>query len=113
VHDTPAPAMRRAHRRVVKLDWEDGYRALRSDMASAPSRAAIEAAGGGDAVALVPMLGGSVPIYLIDEVLGAPLVGLPLANHDNNQHAANENLRLGNLWGGIATYAAMMTRLDW
>jgi len=39
--------------------------------------------------------------------------GLPIANHDNNQHAANENLRLQNLWDGIAGYAAMLAELNW
>jgi len=34
---------------------------------------------------------------------------VPTANYDDNQHAANENLRLGNLWEGIVTYAAMLT----
>jgi len=40
-----------------------------------------------------------------------PVVGVPIANHDNNQHAANENLRLQNLWDGIETCAALLTRL--
>jgi acetylornithine deacetylase/succinyl-diaminopimelate desuccinylase-like protein len=31
--------------------------------------------------------------------------------HDNNQHAANENLRLQNLWDGIETCAALLARL--
>jgi hypothetical protein len=37
-----------------------------------------------------------------------PVVGLPIANHDDNQHAPDENLRLQNLWDGIASYAAAM-----
>jgi acetylornithine deacetylase/succinyl-diaminopimelate desuccinylase-like protein len=45
------------------------------------------------------------------EVLGAPLVVVPMVNHDNNQHAADENLRLQNLWDGIETYAALFARL--
>jgi acetylornithine deacetylase/succinyl-diaminopimelate desuccinylase-like protein len=36
------------------------------------------------------------------------VVGLPIVNHDNNQHAANENLRLANLWEGIEGYAVML-----
>jgi len=59
----------------------------------------------------VPTLGGSGPGYLFTEVLGAPVVTLPLANYDNNQHAANENLRLGNLWDGIEMYAGLLVRL--
>ena len=39
-----------------------------------------------------------------------PTVGLSLANYDDNQHTDNENLRLGNLWNGIATLAVIMRR---
>ena len=43
---------------------------------------------------------------------------MPIVNHDNNQHGADENIRLGNLWDGIALYAGLMARLgpvwdDW
>jgi uncharacterized protein YqfB (UPF0267 family) len=34
---------------------------------------------------------------------------VPIANHDNNQHAENENLRLQNLRDVIETMAAVMT----
>ncbi len=33
---------------------------------------------------------------------------VPIVNHDDNQHAANENLRLQNLWDGIDTMAALL-----
>ena len=36
-------------------------------------------------------------------------ISVPIANYDNNQHAENENVRLGNLWDGIETFAAIMT----
>jgi acetylornithine deacetylase/succinyl-diaminopimelate desuccinylase-like protein len=38
------------------------------------------------------------------------VVGVPIANHDNNQHAANENIRVQNLWDGIEAYAAILAR---
>jgi acetylornithine deacetylase/succinyl-diaminopimelate desuccinylase-like protein len=38
---------------------------------------------------------------------------VPLANYDNNQHAANENLRLENLWEGIDIYAELLTGVRW
>jgi len=41
------------------------------------------------------------------------VIGIPIDNHDNNQHAANENMRLRNLWDGIGVYAAMMAELNW
>jgi acetylornithine deacetylase/succinyl-diaminopimelate desuccinylase-like protein len=44
-------------------------------------------------------------------VLGVPVVTLPIANYDNNQHAANENLRVQNLWNAIEMYAGLMRGL--
>jgi acetylornithine deacetylase/succinyl-diaminopimelate desuccinylase-like protein len=57
------------------------------------------------------MLGGSVPIYLFTDTLKAPVIGVPMVNHDNNQHGINENLRLQNLWDGIEVYAALMAEM--
>jgi acetylornithine deacetylase/succinyl-diaminopimelate desuccinylase-like protein len=36
---------------------------------------------------------------------------VPIANADNNQHAANENLRLQNLWDGIEIFGTVFARL--
>ena len=57
---------------------------------------------------VLPSLGGSLPLYVFRESLGASTVTLSLANHDNNQHAEDENLRLGNLWRAIDIAAAVM-----
>jgi acetylornithine deacetylase/succinyl-diaminopimelate desuccinylase-like protein len=59
------------------------------------------------------MMGASVPIYLFADIFKVPVIGLPIVNHDNNQHAANENQRLQNLWDGIEIYAAMLAGLSW
>ena len=59
------------------------------------------------------MLGGSVPMVTFADALGMPIIGVPLANYDNNQHAANENLRLQNLWEGIEIYAGLLTDVSW
>ena len=64
-------------------------------------------------VAVLPMMGGSVPLYLFAQRFNVPVIGLPIVNHDNNQHAANENLRLRNLWDAVNLYAAMMAELNW
>jgi acetylornithine deacetylase/succinyl-diaminopimelate desuccinylase-like protein len=53
------------------------------------------------------MLGGSVPAYVFPDILKSPFVSLPTVNHDNNQHAENENVRLGNLFRGIEILAAV------
>ena len=41
--------------------------------------------------------------------LGATTIMVPIANHDDNQHTFNENLRLQNLWDGIELMAALLT----
>ena len=61
-------------------------------------------------VVQAPLLGGSIPMYLF--LRRAPVIGLPVANHDDNQHAADENLRLQNLYDAVDVFAAVMTRLD-
>ncbi|MGH9457626.1 MAG: M20/M25/M40 family metallo-hydrolase [Thermoanaerobaculia bacterium] len=113
VHEPPDVATRRAHPRVVLLEWEHGYPALRTPMDLAIARevvAAIEEARREDVVE-VPHLGGSLPLYLFEEILGVPLIVTPIVNHDNNQHAPNENLRIQNLWDGIDAMAAVMLRV--
>jgi acetylornithine deacetylase/succinyl-diaminopimelate desuccinylase-like protein len=70
----------------------------------------VESALGSPVIAL-PMLGGSLPMYMFEEVLKVPLITLPTVNHDNSQHAANENLRLQNLWDGMVVYAGIMAEL--
>jgi acetylornithine deacetylase/succinyl-diaminopimelate desuccinylase-like protein len=57
---------------------------------------------------LQPTLGGSLPLFLFEKYLQSSTVTVPLANHDNNQHAENENLRLFNLWAGIESMASIM-----
>jgi acetylornithine deacetylase/succinyl-diaminopimelate desuccinylase-like protein len=115
VHAEPDAATRATSRKLVKLAWGGGYPALRTDMDGPPARAVLAAAGraAGGPVAVLPMMGGSVPIYLFADVLKVPVIGLPIASHDNNQHAADENARLANLWDGVETYAGMMADLSW
>ena len=50
-------------------------------------------------------------MYLFQQPDNTPVIGLPIANHDDNQHAADENLRLQNLWDGIEIYAALFAGL--
>jgi len=68
-------------------------------------RTAEEARG---AVVKLPTMGGSVPLYMIEEILKAPTITVPIANHDNNQHSFNENIRVQNLWDGIDLLAALL-----
>jgi acetylornithine deacetylase/succinyl-diaminopimelate desuccinylase-like protein len=61
---------------------------------------------------LLPTSGGNLPIHLFETASKAPVIIFPIANHDNNQHGANENLRLQNLWDGIEVFAAFFGGLE-
>lgn len=113
VSDTPSLGDRLKYPRIVRLQWESGYPAQRARMDDAFARALVSSISDGaeKAPLLVPTLGGSGPSYLFTEVMGVPVVTLPIANYDNNQHAANENLRVQNLWNAIELYAGLMSRL--
>jgi acetylornithine deacetylase/succinyl-diaminopimelate desuccinylase-like protein len=112
VRETPDSATRLAHPNVVKLAWNSGYPAARTSMDLPISRRVSNVITEATGVSpyLLPSLGGSVPMYLFQHG-GTPVVGLPIVNHDNNQHAANENLRIQNLWDGIEIFAALFTNL--
>lgn len=112
VSDAPDAATRLAHARVARLRWGSGYPPSRTSMETpfAKSAVAIMTAALGQSPVRLPSLGGSIPMYLFARG-GVPVIGLPIANHDDNQHAANENLRLHNLWDGIEIYAALFAEL--
>ena len=105
--------MRLAHERVARLDWEGGYASVRTAMdlpvSLAVRRVASEAIG--EEVLALPTIGGSLPLNTFAEVFKAPLITVPIVNHDNSQHAKDENLRLQNLWDGIELFASLMARL--
>jgi acetylornithine deacetylase/succinyl-diaminopimelate desuccinylase-like protein len=108
----PTDAERLAHPLVAKIRVAPGgYNAERTPMDLPVSRSVVEAVRttSEQPVVLMPTLGGSLPLSLIRETLGAPTITVPIANYDNNQHAENENIRLQNLWDGIETYAALLT----
>jgi acetylornithine deacetylase/succinyl-diaminopimelate desuccinylase-like protein len=113
VHETPDAATRMAHPRVVKLAWGPGYPAARTAVDSAIGKRAATAIGAalGYAPIRLPSLGGSIPMYLFQHGGKTPVIGVPIANHDNNQHAADENLRLQNLWDGIDVFTALFGSL--
>jgi acetylornithine deacetylase/succinyl-diaminopimelate desuccinylase-like protein len=109
----PTTAERLSHAKIMRLDWEPGYPATRAAMDAPASRAvvqSVESALGGPVITL-PTLGGSLPMSAFEQVLKTPLIVLPTVNHDNSQHAANENLRLQNLWDGMVVYAGIMADL--
>ena len=113
VQQDPDSATRRAHPRIIKVTGDGGYPATSTPLDLPVARAVIRAAeaGLGEPVVVEPPLGGSLPLYMFKEVLGASLIMVPIVNHDNNQHGENENLRIKNLWDGIELYAGLLAYL--
>jgi acetylornithine deacetylase/succinyl-diaminopimelate desuccinylase-like protein len=107
----PDQATRLAHPLIARVTTADGYRAVRTPMNLAVAQQIIQTVERalGQKPVLAPTLGGSVPLYIFEEATHAPQIGVPIVNHDNNQHSSNENLRLQNLWDGIEIFAALMT----
>ena len=108
VREEPDRVTRMSHPRLVKVDWGPGYPAARTPL-DAPLTAEVVSimTAAGHPPVVLPTVGGSIPMYLFQRPGRTPVIGLPIANHDNNQHAPNENLRLQNLWDGIELFAAL------
>lgn len=111
VDHEPTAEERMSHPEVAKITIAPGgYDSARTSMDLPISQEVIrtvESARG--PVVKIPIMGGSVPLVAIDDTLGTHTITVPIANHDDNQHSSNENLRIQNLWDGIDTMAALLT----
>ena len=99
-----------SHPRVAKVLCDTAsYNAVRTPMDLPIAQEVIDAVKGarGDVV-LLPTMGGSVPLGAMERAAQTRTITVPIANYDDNQHAANENLRLSNLWDGVETMAALL-----
>jgi acetylornithine deacetylase/succinyl-diaminopimelate desuccinylase-like protein len=110
VEGEPTHEILTAHAQVAKVTRDAwGYNAVRTSMDWPIAQEVIHAVEGarGDVV-LLPTMGGSVPLGAMERAARTQTITVPIANYDDNQHAANENLRLQNLWDGVGTMAALL-----
>jgi acetylornithine deacetylase/succinyl-diaminopimelate desuccinylase-like protein len=106
----PTDEERMTHPLIARVDLRGGSTAPRVSMDDPMTRAVVATlTRSGTSLVRLPTLGGSMPFATFSEELRMPTVGLSIVNHDNNQHGADENLRLQNLWEGIEMLAAIMT----
>jgi acetylornithine deacetylase/succinyl-diaminopimelate desuccinylase-like protein len=98
------------HRNVLLVENRGGYPGFRTPLDSPQARRLVRLLDeiDGRSTLLTPTMGGSLPIHLFEQALELPIILLPIANHDNNQHGADENLRIANLWDAIDVYAAVI-----
>jgi acetylornithine deacetylase/succinyl-diaminopimelate desuccinylase-like protein len=107
----PADEERKKYAKIIKvIAGEDGTNAQRTSMDLPIIQKVIAAVKmtSGDQVVLQPTMGGTLPLFLFEKYLDAKTITVPIANHDNNQHAENENIRIGNLFDGIVTIGSLM-----
>jgi acetylornithine deacetylase/succinyl-diaminopimelate desuccinylase-like protein len=110
VDGEPDDATRMQYPKLARLKVDEATEAFRTEPESPESIRITSALGriwGAPPVSIRTM-GGTVPIAPFIRELGVPAVGVPIVNFDNNQHSDNENLRIGNLWQGIVTLAALL-----
>jgi acetylornithine deacetylase/succinyl-diaminopimelate desuccinylase-like protein len=114
VDKQPDTATLAAHPRIAKVTTRASAAsgAWRTDPDIPEARFVAEAlrSSGAGRLVRIRTLGGGVPATAFINAFHVPTVGVSLANFDDNQHTDNENLRLGNLWAGILTLAAIMTK---
>lgn len=110
----PTAEERRTHALVARVEKGTGYPASRTpmDLPVAQQVVRVVAEATGERVVQMPTSGGSSPMYIFEN-LGLPVIGLPIANYDNNQHSQNENIRLGNFWRGMDIFGALLAELNW
>lgn len=58
---------------------------------------------------VIRMMGGTVPTDVLVDALAMPFLLVPTVNSDNNQHARDENLRVGNLVTGTEIFYSLLT----
>jgi acetylornithine deacetylase/succinyl-diaminopimelate desuccinylase-like protein len=116
VRDEPDLQTRLSHSKIVKVVWDNGGAIATKTSLDLPASKAVVASIGrtvGYQPIELPIVGASSGMADIVVQLHAPMAGVSIANYDDNQHAQNENLRLGNLWDGIEVYAGLLTDLNW
>ena len=107
----PTDEERKKYAKIIKvIPDQDGVNAQRTsiDLPIIQKVIAAVKTTSKDQVVLQPTMGGSLPLYLFEKHLEAKTVTVPIANHDNNQHAENENIRIGNLFDGIEIMGSLM-----
>jgi acetylornithine deacetylase/succinyl-diaminopimelate desuccinylase-like protein len=101
------------HAPEVKFIRQGGMEPSKTPIESpftAPLRQAYVSAQGEEPL-LVPAMGGSLPDYVWTKILGVPSFQTPYANHDEANHAPNENMEVDLFLKGIKTGAAVLAHL--
>ena len=107
VEKEPTDEERAKYEKICMVTRSDGYNAQKTSMDNPFAKRIAKAVQNAtnEVPILMPTLGGSLPLYVFEKVLNTQPITVPIANHDNNQHAENENIRLKNFWDGIEIFS--------
>ncbi|MBS1977910.1 MAG: M20/M25/M40 family metallo-hydrolase [Bacteroidetes bacterium] len=113
VYEDPDHETRMKYPKIVKVDRDKhGFPAAKVSMDHPDILPVIESVKGftGDKLVLLPSEGGSNHIFeVIFDEIKKPGISVNIVNHDNNQHAEDENVRIGNLWYGVDLMCVLLT----
>ena len=113
VYADPDHETRLKYPKIIKVVRDgDGFPASKVPMDQPKIMAVVKGlkAYTGEAGVFLPASGASNRIKgVIFNLLDQPGIGVTMVNRDNNQHAANENVRVGNLWLGVDLMAVLLT----
>jgi len=111
VNQEPTAEVRQKHPKVAwVLLKPGGYNSVRTSMDLPISQEVLRTVESARGPAVrIPNMGASVPLEMIEGVIETHAIIIPIANHDDNQHSFDENLRIKNLWDGIDLMAALLT----
>ncbi len=106
----PTEEERMQYERIASFKSNFSYAAFQTSFNSEPgiwlNKAMIKAFG--KEPIKIRMMGGSIPISPFVTTLNIPAVSVPTVNADNNQHAENENIRVGNYADAVKTFLAIL-----
>lgn len=111
VREDPDMETRLQHQKIAKVTRSMGYPAMRTSVDNPMTQQIVDAIkqATSDDLIRYPTMGGTLPLYHFEQVMQKPIVIVPIANHDNNQHAPDENIRIGNIWYGMDIYSSIFT----
>jgi acetylornithine deacetylase/succinyl-diaminopimelate desuccinylase-like protein len=106
----PTEAERMQYEKIASFRSHFSYAAFQTPFNSAPgvwlNKAMVKAFG--KEPIKIRLMGGSIPISPFVTTLNIPAVSVPTVNADNNQHAENENIRVGNYVDAVKTFLAIL-----
>jgi len=112
IEGEPTEEERQQYEKIASFSYRLGSQPFRADLNSNFAKwlsAGMSRAFGNNYVKM-RQTGGSQPMAPFINVLGIPAVSVRVPNPDNNIHAPNENLRLGNYLEGIQSCLSILTQ---